>query len=133
MIYVPTMILLIVEKGDWIDRYGWLFITIGVLSIFILTVFTSGVTNWFFSTIYLFYTVFICFYGVWRFLNRGFTLFEEFLIDVGLIYFAIGGLWTFAHYNGIDTGFSPMITWLTSIHFHYASLLPVFAGFLDAY
>ncbi|WP_281202441.1 YndJ family protein [Cytobacillus kochii] len=131
MIYVPTMILLIVEKGDWIDRYGWLFITIGVLSIFILTVFTSGVTNWFFSTIYLFYTVFICFYGVWRFLNRGFTLFEEFLIDVGLIYFAIGGLWTFAHYNGIDTGFSPMITWLTSIHFHYASfLLPVFAGFL---
>lgn len=84
-----------------------------------------------FAAVYLFFTCVIALYGFSRFLNRGFINFEEFSIDIGLIYLAMGGAWFFAYTIGFDTGFSPLITWLTAIHFHYSAfILPIFIGFL---
>ena len=62
-----------------------------------------------------------------RFLQRGFTNTAEVMIDIGLLYMAMGGAWFFAHINGIATGFSPIITWLTAIHFHYSAFLLCFS------
>ncbi|WP_175614853.1 YndJ family protein [Piscibacillus halophilus] len=84
-----------------------------------------------FAAIYLIYTLAVAFEGVKRFLRRGFTHMEESFIDLGMMFLAVGGMWFFAYEAGIDTGFSPIMTWLTGIHFHYAGfLLPVFAGIL---
>ncbi|WP_054752260.1 YndJ family protein [Piscibacillus salipiscarius] len=77
------------------------------------------------------YTILIAFKGFNRFLHRGFTHIEEILIDVAMVFLAIGGIWFLAYEAGINTGFSPIITWLTAIHFHYAGfLLPIFTGLL---
>ena len=81
--------------------------------------------------IYLLFTIVIACYGISRFLKRGFTKIEEFSIDIGLVYLALGGAWFFAYKANLDTGFSPLITWLTGIHFHYSAfLLPIFTGLL---
>lgn len=83
-----------------------------------------------FAFIYLLFTLAVAIYGVGRFVHRGFAHLEEFSIDAGLMYLFMGGIWFFAFEVGIDTGFSPMLTWLTAIHFHYSSfLLPIFIGF----
>ncbi len=83
------------------------------------------------AAIYLLFTFIVAFYGISRFLTRGFIHFEEFSIDIALVFLSIGGMWYFAHITNIDTGFSPIITWLTAIHFHYAAfLLPIFVGLL---
>ncbi|WP_052345787.1 YndJ family protein [Paucisalibacillus sp. EB02] len=83
------------------------------------------------ALIYLLFTCIVALFGVKRFLNRGFFLFEEILIDLGLIYLSVGGIWFFAFHSKIDTGFSSMITWLTSVHFHYSGFLfLIFFGFL---
>ena len=83
------------------------------------------------SGIYFVFTIMIATHGFKRFFNRGFIHLEEFLIDTGFIYLAIGGAWFVASEANIDTGFSPMITWLTGIHFHYSAfLLPIFVGLL---
>ncbi|WP_170158528.1 YndJ family protein [Aquisalibacillus elongatus] len=83
------------------------------------------------AAIYLLYTLAIALAGFKRFLNRGFTHLEEFLIDLGMIFLSVGGVWFFAYEAGIQTGFSPIITFLTAVHFHYAGfLLPILTGFL---
>src|SRR5699024_8670624 len=39
--------------------------------------------------------------------------------------------WYIAYHAGIDTGFPPLITWLTAIHFHYSSsIMLIFIGLL---
>ena len=75
------------------------------------------------ASVYLMSTLAICWCGVQRFLQRGFTNTAEMMIDIGLIYIAMGGIWFFAHITGMDTGFSPIITWLTAIHFHYSAFI----------
>ncbi|QGM29262.1 hypothetical protein GI482_02100 [Bacillus sp. N3536] len=81
--------------------------------------------------IYLLFTLVVATYGFKRFVQRGFSHLEEFAIDMGFMYLFIGGLWFFASIVELDTEFSPILTWLTGIHFHYSSfLLPIFIGFL---
>ncbi|MEK4129534.1 YndJ family protein [Solibacillus sp. FSL W8-0474] len=72
---------------------------------------------------YLLSTLVIASHGVNRFLRRGFTNTAEIMIDIGLIYIVMGGLWFLAFQLQLNTGFSPIITWLTAIHFHYSAFL----------
>lgn len=72
---------------------------------------------------YLIGTFVIASHGITRFLKRGFVNTAELMIDCGLLYIAMGGLWFAAFHLHIDTGFSPIITWLTAIHFHYSAFL----------
>ncbi|MGD7054296.1 YndJ family protein [Sutcliffiella horikoshii] len=126
LIFVPLMLQLLVE----VKRKHIVITWIAMLSIFLLHVVTSSAGQVVFAFIYLVFTFIVALYGVKRFLKRGFTNWAEISIDIGLMYLFVGGLWYFAYIAGIDTGFSPLITWLTAIHFHYSAFLfPVSLGF----
>lgn len=127
MILIPVMLLNVISGKYWL--YG----AILVSTICVMALQLSEKNEWdvLFAGGYLLFTLMVACYGFVHFLKRGFIQIEEFMIDAAMMYLAIGGLWFFASTAEIDTGFSPMITWLTAIHFHYASfLLPVFAGLL---
>lgn len=106
------------------------FTIIALLSVFIVQFVPSGWQQAVPASIYLLFTLYVGAKGLKRFLARGFTNWAEVSIDFGLMYLVAGGLWFFAWITGMDTGFSPMITWLTAIHFHYSAfLLPISLGF----
>lgn len=132
LVYVPLTLHLVMENDTgWIPRH----LPNIAIPTFAAVIF-SQITNYtawdtIFAVIYFLFTLIIAGYGFSRFLHRGFIHLEEFLIDIGLIYIAIGGAWFVAYESQIDTGFSPIMTWLTGIHFHYAAfLLPIFIGLL---
>lgn len=131
LVYLPLCLKLIVNKqAKFYKIYtyvGWI-AYLGIVVVYTVEQKNLDITAGF---IWLIFTILIGCYGLARFLQRGFTKIEEFMIDMGLIYLPIGGAWFFAHLAAINTGFSPMITLLTAVHFHYASfLLPIFTGFL---
>lgn len=126
LVFVPLMLQLLVE----VKRKHIVFTWIAMLSVFLLQVVTSNAGQVALATIYLIFTFFVALTGIKRFFKRGFTNWAELSIDIGLMYLFVGGLWFFAYIAGIDTGFSPLITWLTAIHFHYSAFLfPVSLGF----
>lgn len=131
VVYVPLILQFIVKKDDWFSRYYAIFAIPALISIVLLHITHQSGWDVLLAAIYLLFTCIVAAYGIYRFLTRGFVHFEEFSIDAALISLSIGGMWFFAHITNIDTGFSPMFTWLTAIHFHYAAfLLPVFVGLL---
>ncbi|AQQ54785.1 YndJ family protein [Planococcus lenghuensis] len=75
------------------------------------------------ALVYLIVTFWIAWKGAERFLKRGFSNTAELMIDLGLVYIAVGGLWFFAFVGEFDTGFSAMTMWLTAIHFHYSAFM----------
>lgn len=130
LIYVPITLRLIMNKNNWFSKNYLLFAIPTYIAVAFLQILPS---KWdgLFAGIYLIFTMIIALYGLTRFFKRGFTNFEEFAIDSGLIYLALGGMWFFAYKTEFNTGFSPLITWLTAIHFHYSAfLLPIFIGLL---
>lgn len=129
--YVPLTLRMIMKRKDWFSRCYPYFVIPASFSVILLHITNPSGWGYLFAAIYLLFTCVIAFYGISRFISRGFIHFEEFSIDLALVYLSIGGMWFFAHITKIDTGFSPMITWLTAIHFHYAAfLLPIFVGLL---
>lgn len=127
LVFVPTMVSMVVD----VQKVGTAIILGMMLAVTLLHWSTDGVLANILAGMYLLYTFYIAMQGVKRFLQRGFTNIAEFAIDMGLFYLALGGLWFFAYVTNMDTGFSPLITWLTAIHFHYsACLLPISVGLL---
>lgn len=130
LVYVPIALKMVMNKSDWFSKYYSFFSIPAYVSIAILQT-TTPTFPALFAFIYFAFTVCIALYGLTRFLKRGFTNWEEFAIDLGMMYIALGGGWYLAYIAGIDTGFTPLITWLTGIHFHYSAfLLPIFIGLL---
>ncbi len=69
------------------------------------------------------FTGLVALFGLVRLLPKGFSRIEESCIDVGLIYFSLGGFWFFLLRLGTGPfGFSKPIVALTAMHFHYISL-----------
>jgi hypothetical protein len=132
LLFVPVALNLVMAgKESTFQRIFPYLTVVASLSVVGTFIFTEGIWIIFFPSIYLLFTIMVAFYGISRFLKRGFIHFEEFAIDLGLIYLAIGGAWFFAYTAEMDTGFSSLLTWLTAIHFHYSAfLLPIFVGFL---
>lgn len=127
LLFVPLTLQLIVKKET---RLYYYFAIPAFVTVFVLQT-TNTKLDILLAAIYLLFTFIVALYGFGRFIRRGFVHLEEFSIDVGMMYLFIGGIWFFAYIAEIDTGFSPLITWLTAIHFHYSSfLLPIFVGFL---
>ncbi|MGM9943288.1 MAG: YndJ family protein [Lysinibacillus sp.] len=120
LVFVPTVVQLIVRLKGWeqvILAVGMVAVTVLCFepSVFLLEVICAA--------LYFLATCIIAKKGLERFLNRGFTNLAEIMIDAGFLYVAIGGAWYFAYIAQIDTGFSPIITWLTAIHFHYSGFM----------
>ncbi|MFS0691042.1 YndJ family protein [Sporosarcina sp. 179-K 8C2 HS] len=130
IVYVPIALRFVLKRGEWFSKLYYYISIPAYVSVAIIQLFSpdwSAIP----AIIYLAFTVFIALYGLSRFLRRGFTSIEEFSIDLGMMYIALGGGWYFAYVADIDTGFTPLLTWLTGIHFHYSAfLLPVFIGLL---
>ena len=74
--------------------------------------------------------------GLMHFLRRPrkFADINQLGFDVGMIFLAIGGIWTVFHRLGHWPGdFPPVIAQLTAVHFHYAGFaLPIIAGQVSA-
>lgn len=130
IIFIPTLFNVIVSQES-IFRKLYPYVALpAYAAVVIMTLFPST-ANVYVATVYGLFTLFIALYGITRFIQRGFTLIEEFAIDCGLVFLFVGGLWYIAYQGGINTGFSPIITWLTAIHFHYSSsIMLIFIGFL---
>lgn len=130
IVYVPIALKMVMNRTDWFSKYYYYFAIPANISIALLQTTTTNLSI-VLAIIYLAFTVCIAFFGLSRFLKRGFRNIEEFAIDLGMMYVALGGVWYFAYIAGIDTGFTPLLTWLTGIHFHYSAfLLPIFIGLL---
>lgn len=129
IVYVPIALKMVMQRTEWLSKYYYYFSFPAYLSIAMLQ--TTNLSPVFFALVYFVFTLCIALLGLSRFLKRGFTNMEEFAIDLAMMYIALGGAWYFAYVADIDTGFTPLLTWLTAIHFHYSAfLLPLFIGFL---
>ncbi|WP_153721909.1 YndJ family protein [Sporosarcina cascadiensis] len=130
LLYIPILLKLVCKEQGWFWKVYPYFAIPAYVSVMVEQI-ASPDWGWLLAAIYLLFTVFVAGYGLYRFLHRGFTNVEEFSIDMGLIYLAMGGSWYFAFIAGIDLGFSPLLTWLTAIHFHYSAfILPIFVGLI---
>ncbi|QPC46526.1 YndJ family protein [Mangrovibacillus cuniculi] len=128
VVLVPIITLQIIRSHK-LTPYWIIASIIGVLSVTCLSVTSSTSLDLVFAGVYLLYTTVTALIGLERLLSRGNRYIEEGIIDWAFIYLPIGGMWYFAHVGEIQTGFSPIITWMTSIHFHYAAfLLLIFTG-----
>ncbi|WP_240793393.1 YndJ family protein [Psychrobacillus vulpis] len=128
LLFVPLTLQLILKKEN---RLYYYFALPAFAAVSILQLTTNTKFDVLFAAIYLLFTFVVALYGLGRFIRRGFAHLEEFSIDVGMMYLFIGGVWFFASVAEINTGFPPIITWLTGIHFHYSAfLLPIFVGFI---
>lgn len=128
--YVPIAMKFVMHQKDWFSKYYFYFAIPAYASIALIQI---SPVEWIAlpAFIYFAFTLWIAIYGLTRFLKKGFTNIEEFSIDLGLMYIALGGAWFFAYVVDINTGFTPLLTWLTAIHFHYSALLlPIFIGLL---
>lgn len=124
-ILVPMTLQLIME----LNKKQIIFIWTGLFSVLLLQVITIHTGQMILSIIYLLFTLTVALSGLRRFLKRGFVNWAEISIDIGMMYLFMGGIWFFIHINGINTGFSHMLNWLTAIHFHYSAfILPVSIG-----
>jgi hypothetical protein len=62
----------------------------------------------------------VALHGLWR-LRRGPHAASEVCLDAGLLYLAVGGIWTAIARAGLrPLGFPDLIVLLTAVHFHYA-------------
>lgn len=121
LVFVPAMLKMVVS----LSKVGDAILVVMMLAVTMLHWWSDGVIAITLALVYVLYTAFVALQGMKRFLHRGFTNIAEIAIDVGLIYLFVGGLWFFAFIAQIDTGFTPLITWLTGIHFHYSACLLV--------
>ncbi|MEG0386488.1 MAG: YndJ family transporter, partial [Solibacillus sp.] len=119
LVFVPLLLQCIVE----LKTVEKVIMAIGMLGVTLVAFNINEVLSITGSGLYLVATAMISWIGMRRFLQRGFTNTAEIVIDIGLMYLVIGGVWFFAYIAGIDTGFTPLITWLTAIHFHYSAFL----------
>lgn len=119
LVFVPAIVQGIVK----LTKGQQSLVALGQLSVAMLAFTTNKTVMLVGAALYLLATAMISWLGFRRFLQRGFTNTAEIAIDIGLIYLVVGGMWFFAYTVGIDTGFTPLITWLTAIHFHYSAFL----------
>lgn len=120
LVFVPTVVQLIVSLKGWEQ----IIVALGMVAVTVLYFEpTETLLVISYAALYFLATCIIAKKGLERFLNRGFTNVAEIMIDVGFLYIAVGGAWYFAYIAQINTGFSPIITWLTAIHFHYSGFL----------
>ncbi|TGB01903.1 YndJ family protein [Halobacillus salinus] len=86
--------------------------------------------------VWFFYTLMLAFGGLMRLAGRGVRPLEETVIDVGLLYIAVGGAWLVISQSGWASflPYTQTIVQLTAIHFHYAAfVLPLVTGFFGRF
>ncbi|MCI0713798.1 MAG: YndJ family protein [Chloroflexi bacterium] len=85
--------------------------------------FNPGILAVLFALIWLVFTVLVALLGVIRLLDHGWGLWEEFAVNLGLIYLPVGAVWLVmdrADFQPLE--FSAAIVRLTAAHFHVIPL-----------
>lgn len=127
LVFVPAFVQLVIT----LSKLDKVLLIVGMVAVTVLLFDPGATVSLICTLLYLLGTLRIAWKGIDRFLKRGFTNTAELMIDAGLIYLAIGGMWFLAYIAGFDTGFSAITNWLTAIHFHYSAfLLSISVGLL---
>ncbi|MBM7554305.1 YndJ family protein [Thalassobacillus pellis] len=90
-----------------------------------------GMEGGLWAGVWCIFTLMIAFGGLMRLLGKGIRPIEESVLDVAMIYLAVGGGWlVLAQSPALEwLPYTPIIVQLTAIHFHYAAfLLPILTG-----
>lgn len=119
LVFVPSLLQMVVK----LRKLDKLILAVGMVAVALLSFNLPYPAELSGAIIYLLVTFWIAWKGADRFLQRGFTNTAELMIDVGLVYIAVGGMWYLAYIGKFDTGFSEITTWLTAIHFHYSAFM----------
>lgn len=119
LVFVPALLQMVVK----LQKLDGLILAVGMAAVSLLSFPLPYQVELAGAIIYLLATCWIAWKGADRFLQRGFTNTAELMIDIGLVYIAVGGMWFLAYIGKFDTGFSEMTTWLTAIHFHYSAFM----------
>ncbi|EIM07028.1 hypothetical protein A1A1_07609 [Planococcus antarcticus DSM 14505] len=119
LVFVPLLLQLVVQ----LRKMDKLILAIGMMVVALISFTMPYPVELLGALVYLFSTFWIASKGIDRFLKRGFTNTAELMIDLGLVYIAIGGMWFLAYIGQFDTGFDETTTWLTAIHFHYSAFM----------
>lgn len=119
LVFIPAFVQLVVP----LNKLDKVLLGIGMVAVTVLLFEPITTLSLICALLYLLVTLRIAWKGIDRFLKRGFTNTAELMIDVGLVYIAIGGMWFLAYIGGFDTGFSSLTNWLTAIHFHYSAFM----------
>lgn len=119
LVFVPSLLQMVVYLRK-LDKF---IIALGMVAVTALNFNMSYPIELAGAVMYLLVTFWIAGKGVDRFLKRGFTNTAELMIDLGLVYIAVGGMWFLAYIGEFDTGFSEITNWLTAIHFHYSAFM----------
>lgn len=103
---------------------------VGAVSCLASFLFGRGLLAALLASIWLLVTMSIALFGLWRLLQRGVRPAEEFCIDAGLVYVAVGGVWfTMSRLGYQPLGFGDTIVLLTAVHFHFAGFAaPILSG-----
>ncbi|WKA56573.1 YndJ family protein [Planococcus shixiaomingii] len=119
LVFIPSILQIIFK----LRRFEELILAAGMAAVAIINFNIPHSAALIGALIYLLVTFWVAWKGVDRFFKRGFSNTAELMIDVGLIYLAVGGMWFFAYIGKFDTGFGELTTWLTAIHFHYSAFM----------
>ncbi|HUR58020.1 MAG TPA: YndJ family transporter [Opitutaceae bacterium] len=136
LVLFPLALELIAERNDAQNATRWLHFVAGLqlpaaVLLAIACWLPAGVTAALLALPWLGVTVLLAATGGVRIWRQGVARpLERLVTDAGLIYAAIGGVWTLADRAGYGPmGFDRAIVALTAVHFHYAGfLLPIFTG-----
>lgn len=117
-------------RDPFLYRSAVLFQPSAAASVLASFFFPSGPSAAVLATAWFAFTLILALWGLSRFLSRGPAPLEEACMDVGLIYFAVGGGWIVLSRLGLQPlGFNDIIVLLTAIHFHFAGgALQILAG-----
>ncbi|TKD70490.1 YndJ family protein [Pseudalkalibacillus hwajinpoensis] len=132
LVLVPLTLNLVPQKNTFY-RYATRLQPFAAICAGISFFFDQGLIAVLFAVPWLITTIFIALYGFTRLLQewKKSTIFNV-LIQLGLMYISIGGVWLVLHRSGIEIlNFSDVIVLLTSIHFHYAAFItPISMAFI---
>ena len=132
LVLVPLTLNLVPQKNAFY-RYGTRLQPFAAVCAGISFFFEQGLTAVLLAVPWLITTIFIALYGFTRVVQewKKSRIFDV-LIQLGLMYISIGGVWLVLHRSGIQIlNFSDVIVLLTSIHFHYAAFItPISMAFI---
>ncbi|MFC4736102.1 YndJ family transporter [Bacillus daqingensis] len=83
------------------------------------------------ASIWFLFMLVVALCGAWRIYRRGLYPAEETIIDVGLLFTGVGGIWLILWQAGIDQvlPYDELTMSLTTVHYHYSAVvIPVLTG-----
>ena len=135
LVLVPLTLNLVPQKKNSFYRYATRLQPASAVLAGVSFFLEQGTIAVLFALPWLLTTILIALYGITRLMQtwKKSTIFDV-LIELGLMYISIGGIWLILHRSGVQVlHFSDVIILLTSIHFHYAAFVtPITMAFIGS-